>query len=931
MFPTLSSDFYATHVAKVMHMSQHMFDSERIKANEAFQDGSAFGSVLPTWDEPAPLMFGENFPLLDSVVQYTISQNLPALFAEVDGVPSPSLQQQLHSATLETVKLILRDWEESYKVDTSTSTCGGSLRPGVLLRLLTEIGDPDSLELSQIIQHGVNIGLHSSVRDTGLFPRLKKDDRRDAMYPKLLWSDNNYKSADDPLLEPFINSTLVKECEAGFIREVRQSDLQHCCKLGAIGKYSDGVLNGVRLIEDHRRSGLNSRLQSVESCALPKGADLITLLKAIELAGGPLSICQLDVAHAFRHIRLQPSDCPWLNTVLNDTRISAKDLQSLLGRLQPEVEPVTVVSDASTVALGGYVVLSISSPTIFYFRYNIANIPPLVASTILQANPVVSSKDIIALECLAAALALLIAKEKCLCYAACTRAWRPLILHSDNSGVVGMFKKSYARKSTCSPILQLVSKEVWQLSIPTGFYHIQGVDNTLADWLSRSAEGDVLLTERFERVSVEHWLQELSMVCEQTRVVFEFNHNLSAVDCLQLMLPSIERLCKSLALSIPDTVGTILDQEGLLTVSLLASVRENDVNYLAQKVPIVDRTFLVSIFVKARTLAQLECAQPSSVLPETLPSADCPSTHRRSGGSNISDRSGEALQRRIADISTALVPTASIMKCAVDEFILEGLEWSTRRQYGRVETMYLQMVLPGECGFPLQPDLLARFVYVLSKCGYAPSTMESYTRSLRAVNSRRGHVLSQSGVFLANAALRAAKKMYKGPSGRKAPAFTSAQLHSLAEYSGSLQHVKAAALVAIFGLLRSEEILGLSLDDIAFFNLVGPSAVPRVTVTLKRSKTDGGGSSNSCTVGKGTVLTIACVENSQYCQHKLCPVHSLLWYVSSFRPNNAVDETLASYGRWRSGPSGAVLNYLDDVTLCEVGNYAGRMMAVVDA
>ncbi|KAF4652532.1 hypothetical protein FOL47_011036 [Perkinsus chesapeaki] len=175
-----------------------------------------------------------------------------------------------------------------------SSEARGPVLTGVLAALLHECNDKDGGGLPTIIDEGANIGLdpRRPVIETGLFPRLKRK-RESVLYPKL-WSDSNYKSATDTLLEPFVSSTLKDELESGFIKEVHRTDLKHCCRLGAIGKCTNGHLTGTRIIEDHRRSGLDSKLVCPESCALPKGSDLISLLKAVERGEGPLTVSQLD-------------------------------------------------------------------------------------------------------------------------------------------------------------------------------------------------------------------------------------------------------------------------------------------------------------------------------------------------------------------------------------------------------------------------------------------------------------------------------------------------------------------------------------------------------------------------------------------------------------------------------------------------------------
>ncbi|KAF4650714.1 hypothetical protein FOL47_000902, partial [Perkinsus chesapeaki] len=479
-------------------------------------------------------------------------------------------------------------------------------------------------------------------------------------------------------------------------------------------------------------------------------------------------------------------------------------VSSRLAWCDAQVEPITIVSDASTRALGGFVALCFPTPTVYYFRYDTSDLPQSIGTCMFRTFPHISSRDISALECLAASLALLLAKI-------CSYLHR----------MTGMTRKAYAQKAKCAPVLKLLSKEIWQLGIPTGFFHKAGKKDHLADWLSRSSSEVNNSLDSFTLASVDHWLNELAGMC---LVVIKFSTS-----------PGVE-----------STFGSNDGESSIL-------IKEVD-----------------------------------------MPEANLPENNKASAG--VPEGSLLLKRKNILPISMALSSSAEI-QASVEEFILQGLEWSARKQYARVETFYNQMLLP-------------------------------------------------------------ARKMYQGPAGRKAPVFTSAQVRSLGVYSGFMQHIR---------------VIGLSLTNVKFTSVGSSTGGCRsANLDLHRSKTDGGGSFGIRTSGRGDTVTIASIEKRLDCQNRLCPVHALSEYINGIRsgvisPDQQVQQQLflgsageplsynefltglhfvvrstqvtthscrrtgtqllfraeysilhlCQYGRWRSGPGGAVLNYLDDVTACE--------------
>ncbi|KAF4650873.1 hypothetical protein FOL47_000804 [Perkinsus chesapeaki] len=313
----------------------------------------------------------------------------------------------------------------------------------------------------------------------------------------------------------------------------------------------------------------------------------------------------------------------------------------------------------------------------------------------------------------------------------------------------------------------------------------------------------------------------------------------------------------------------------------------------------------------------------------------------------------------------------------IASFLTSGLEWSTRKQYSNVERLYRESLSPSEIAFPLSGNTLCKFIRHLSLANYATSTIESYSRSLRALNKRFGYTLSPAAGFLASTALRAARK--RGTSTiSQSRAFTAAELERLASYVGSYSvDIKVAAILAIFGLLRVDEVLSLNYEDVSFSGFGEVSC--HMKVVIRKSKTDGVGSFEEITPKQGQVVCVGCTSSAAVCNHSLCPFHRVFVFVSSRFPPPTLTKSsplfqskdgsrlkykdflaglrqmtgatdigthscrrtgcqllyqsgcdilsLQEYGRWRSS---AVNTYLVGATLSRAHSYSSRILRAID-
>lgn len=321
----------------------------------------------------------------------------------------------------------------------------------------------------------------------------------------------------------------------------------------------------------------------------------------------------------------------------------------------------------------------------------------------------------------------------------------------------------------------------------------------------------------------------------------------------------------------------VLRQHDLSSWSLLAALLPADAKAISTHLSPESQAQLTMLLMRARTHLLANPGPSSIVLPteSITPVVRLPGPAIRQFRRSMVFKS-RRMMRRSFSLQSAVLSRPTVLQGAsssgdIWSFVEQGLEPSTRYQYSLVERLYLSSVPTDEQGFPLTGPSVVRFVMYLSKAGYAPSTISTYSRCLRAVNSYRGGSLSPSETLLIQGSLRTARKRYDGSFDRKAKVFSAVHLENLAAFDddGLVPiDVPVAGLVAVFALLRSEEVLSLNLGD-ARFTLSPPKL--SMALTIKRSKTDG--------AAVGHEVTVACIINSVSCTDKLCPMHRLFHVV----------------------------------------------------
>lgn len=179
-------------------------------------------------------------------------------------------------------KLLRAELYAATKVDESSENNEISLRAALLEGLLKSTGslsDPDDVEvLRQITQEGgVGIGIDNPIKATGKWPSKAAEARAEparfnhgagGLSIFALDSWRNYQSAAS--LEDGVREYLQHEVQVGNMRELEVfPEGGIVSKIAAIEKRPGELNSPIRIIDDLRRSGVNSKIRATETLQLP--------------------------------------------------------------------------------------------------------------------------------------------------------------------------------------------------------------------------------------------------------------------------------------------------------------------------------------------------------------------------------------------------------------------------------------------------------------------------------------------------------------------------------------------------------------------------------------------------------------------------------------------------------------------------------------
>ncbi|KAF4699995.1 hypothetical protein FOZ63_008620, partial [Perkinsus olseni] len=187
-----------------------------------------------------------------------------------------------------------------------------------------DMQEEDVALLDEILQHGgVNIGIESPVHESGWWPTTSdshEPENNEGLSYFASDSWRNYCSAE--LLEESLMEYHDSEVAKGFMEDLP------CLPPGGIVSRIAAIEKkngGVRVIDDLRRSEVNSRVCTEETIQLPGASTTALILQRIHEAmttgpgyrRGDIVCIETDVASAFRHIPIRPADRKYCVNCIN--------------------------------------------------------------------------------------------------------------------------------------------------------------------------------------------------------------------------------------------------------------------------------------------------------------------------------------------------------------------------------------------------------------------------------------------------------------------------------------------------------------------------------------------------------------------------------------------------------------------------------------
>ncbi|KAF4718432.1 hypothetical protein FOZ62_013682 [Perkinsus olseni] len=318
--PSKVLDYYAT-TASLFRFKQ------RDRCVEELSDGSAKPAACRWFEDNAPNPTPIH-RLLQSQLEQTVTKVLHSrglidrlvAWSQLDRSAQPSevdLLRDLEEVITEHSEHLAATWASLLRVSSDKAPeC--SIRATLTKALLLATKRPDDLEDTLIcdeILRGCGIGIDSPIPSTGLWPSDKGP--KHSGFGLCLSAATSWKNyASTELYRDQVQETLDREVAKGHMcRLLGCPDFGVVTKLACIVKPSGAL----RLIDDLRRSGVNERVLSEETVALPGLATAALLLQEMKqrVPQAELVWIEADIASAFRHLPVCVDDRKYLINCVN--------------------------------------------------------------------------------------------------------------------------------------------------------------------------------------------------------------------------------------------------------------------------------------------------------------------------------------------------------------------------------------------------------------------------------------------------------------------------------------------------------------------------------------------------------------------------------------------------------------------------------------
>ncbi|KAF4650344.1 hypothetical protein FOL47_001231, partial [Perkinsus chesapeaki] len=284
-----------------------------LDSEQEFSDFRNGGICILPGEEP-PLTnqqasFGQR--LGELLLNEGAAAGLTALIEKIKGKPTKEQANSVENFALAAASGARR----SLAVELGPSIVEREAGNSIYCSLLGTIADRlqlKDIEFPIICQRGLPLGIDVAIPYTNLYPRFKPKKQEEFETPEI---HTNYKSMMLPEVREKADKIVRDEEDKGYIQRLGETDLHNEARTfirrAAVPK-AGSFENGVRIVEDFKRSNTNLHSTIPNTARLPSVSHLRQLISSLADATSQSTakyrILQFDLKSAYRHLGIHPSE-----------------------------------------------------------------------------------------------------------------------------------------------------------------------------------------------------------------------------------------------------------------------------------------------------------------------------------------------------------------------------------------------------------------------------------------------------------------------------------------------------------------------------------------------------------------------------------------------------------------------------------------------
>ncbi|EER10427.1 hypothetical protein Pmar_PMAR023801 [Perkinsus marinus ATCC 50983] len=233
------------------------------------------------------------------------------LLRSITGKPSPEQAESLERAGTEAATMARSALELQLGESVLVRQSGNSIYHGLLGAIAERLGLAD-LEFPNLGAEGLPLGISVPIPHTDLYPKFKPKKQELFKLPEI---HSNYKSMSFAEVKGKADEIVLNEEANGYIRRLGRleslDERRTYIRRAAVPK-GGSYENGVRIVEDFKRSNSNLNSSIPNTARLPTVSHLRQLISSLSDAhSGAVTgykLLQLDLRSAYRHLGIHPAE-----------------------------------------------------------------------------------------------------------------------------------------------------------------------------------------------------------------------------------------------------------------------------------------------------------------------------------------------------------------------------------------------------------------------------------------------------------------------------------------------------------------------------------------------------------------------------------------------------------------------------------------------